>query len=87
MPTLARLVVVAVEAVLGRLGREEAGDHVEDGGDRDHHDQGAVDAQRVVLAGDQQDQSDESDDQQQHEGALAFDRRELFDHRGPAAPP
>ena len=81
------LVPVAVLAVVDRLGREVAGDQVEDRGDRHQHDQRAVDAQRFVLAGNQQNESAESNDQQKHEGALAFDCRELFDHRGPAAPP
>ena len=84
---LGRFVVVALEPVPGGLGREEIGYHAEDGGDRDHHDQRAVDAQRFVLAGNQQNESAECNDQQKHEGALAFDCRELFDHRGPAAPP
>jgi hypothetical protein len=77
---LARIVVVGIEAVGRRFGLGGGRDHGEDGGDGAGHDQEAVHAERIVLAGAGEDQADDRQEDEDHQRELALTSGKLCNH-------
>ena len=76
-----RVVVVAVAPIRRGLGREVAGDDVENRTDGAGNDQEAVNAQRIVLAGTCHGDAGNGQKKQEADRELTLARCELCDHR------
>jgi hypothetical protein len=81
---LARIVVVAIEAVLRRLGIEQPRDNAEQAGNGSEQYDGALHAERIVVAGRRHCEADQGQSGKDDERDLPLGLGELSDHRAPS---